>query len=242
MNRKYNEDKTIFERAQKNDREAIRKIVEENYGLVVSMARKYSANGNFDDLVQEGLIGLLKAIEKYDPNLGWKFSTFATWWIRDEIMRFILKNSNDYKIPVNLTKKLFKLQQYQRQFYHLTGREPTDEELMQLSGYDKKIIKFYRKYMFVNDISLEEVTETFNTGDENLEDYLLKNMLEKRLAEAIEQLSEEEKKVINLKYALVGEERYTYSKIAEVLNISRKKVKQIEEKALNKIKKYLEIV
>lgn len=229
---------------------AKRNLVQANLRLVVSIAKKYIGQGVlFMDLVQEGSLGLIKAAEKFDYSKNFKFSTYATWWIKQTIIRAISNHSRTIRIPVHMTDKIRK---YKKTYTSLTfelGREPTDEELAKQLGLSIKQLASIKKSIIKEPISLETpVTEDLNIGD-YIEDTSYRspevqtknNVLKGSITDLLSTLPEREKKIVCYRFGINGETPRTLEQLGEIMGYSKERIRQLEDSALTKIRQKKEL-
>ena len=229
---------------------AKRKLIQANLRLVVSIAKKYIGQGVlFMDLVQEGSLGLIKAAEKFDYSKNFKFSTYATWWIRQTIIRAISNHSRTIRIPVHMTDKIRK---YKRMFTTLSfefGREPTDFEISQRLGMTMKQISLIKRAIIKEPISLETpVTEDLNIGDyiedksyHSPEVQTKNNVLKGSIEELLSTLPEREKKIVCCRFGINGEVPRTLEQLGEIMGYSKERIRQLEDSAITKIRQKKEL-
>ncbi len=224
---------------------AKRKLIQANLRLVVSIAKKYIGQGVlFMDLVQEGSVGLIKAAEKFDYSKNCKFSTYATWWIRQTIMRAIANNSKTIRIPIHMSDKIRKYKRAYSELNFKLGREPKDEEVAFKLGLSLKNIAAVKRALIKEPISLETpVTDDLCVGDYiedksyNSPDTHAKNKsLESNVSTLLDTLTEKERKIINCRFGISGEKTLTLEELGKKLGYSKERIRQLENLAIKKMR------
>jgi RNA polymerase primary sigma factor len=244
------EEVELAKRIERGDLDAKQNMVESNLRLVISIAKNYRYQGlPFLDLIQEGALGLVRAAEKFDYRRGFKFSTYATWWIRQAVARGLADKARTIRIPVHIVEKLNRIRRVERKLVTALGREPTPEEIAEVTGIEPEEIDSIKRSAQAP-VSLEKPA-----GDEEGSEFgqfiaderaespygrAAELLTKEALKEALENLSYRERRVLELRYGLGGEDPRTLDEVGRTFHVTRERIRQIESQSLKKLRSLAE--
>ena len=244
------QEEELFKKIKNGDIEAKNEVITKNLRLVISEAKKYVGSGmDFLDLIQEGNIGLITAIEKFDIAKGCRFSTYATWWIKQAITRSILEKRRTVKIPAHQENRIKLLKDYNNEYYRDNGKYPTKEEIATYLHWDKNVVentismaktKMVLLSTPISDDSDDELVDFIEDKDEIDADKII---FSKQILEAIENsnLTERERKVLYLRFGVIDNKTRTLEEVGKIYKLTRERIRQIEFKACRKLRRNNEI-
>jgi RNA polymerase primary sigma factor len=240
------EEKTLARRVRGGDMKARQKLIESNLRLVISIAKKYRGRGvPFEDLIQEGNAGLIRAVEKFDPEMGNRFSTYATWWIRQAVTRAVADHARTVRLPAHVVDALYRLRRAENALSIELGRDATEEELVERLGVKpeeaRRLREVSQPISSINaKINAEEGSEfgELLPDERSGDDYARVEVgqWELALVEAVRSLPEREARIIEMRHGLDGSETLTLREVSEELGISQERARQVEIKALRTIR------
>ena len=245
----HEEEVELAKRMEAGDQEARKKLITANLRLVVSVANKYLHYGlPLLDLVEEGNLGLIKAVDRFDYKKGYKFSTYATWWIRQSVSRFLANYGRTIRIPVYMTENVIKYKQTVQRLYKQWGHKPTveeianelettPEEIAELHKYSQRIASLEASVSDENSVELGDLIEDTRSLDPV--DIVAKVFRDQKLKQMLDGLTEREAEILKFRYGLIDGDPHTLKETGKRLGLTRERIRQIETKALNKLRKHI---
>jgi RNA polymerase primary sigma factor len=238
----HEEEIDLGRRARAGEEEARDELIEKNLRLVVSVAKKYRGMGlPFGDLIQEGNIGLMKAVEKFDPERGWRFATYATWWIRQAVQRAVADKGRTIRVPVHMGEKMRKMARVYNELSAELSRDPTDEEVAERLGWDVDRVRDVKSAIpdatslnrpLSSDEDSSELGDFIEDERESgVASEVVRELETRRLMESVKRLPERQRRVLIRRYGLGGEEPATLADLSEELDVSRERIRQLQREA-----------
>lgn len=238
-----NEEQALFCRVKKGDDQARQMVIVSNLRLVVNIAKRYmKSKSSFQDLIQAGNIGLIKSVDKFNPELDRRFSTYATFWIKQAILQFLNESKSMVRYPSHINDNLSKIAKYTVCYRDKYGNNPSPEEITKHFGFkDKEAIR-YLGLVNTTYVSLEEQFDNSPSNEgaielqDSMEDTFFKDLTNSEIIKMVERLKDKEKQIIMYRFGILGKKRLTLEKVGELLDLTRERVRQIQKSVIKKLK------
>ncbi len=243
------EEQKLFNRTKRGDEKARRKIIVSNLRLVVNIAKRYlNAKVSLQDLIQEGNMGLIRSVDKFKPELDRRFSTYATFWIKQSILKFLNETRNVVRYPSYINDNLSKINKFINGYREMYGKNPTQQAIAKNLELDLVEVNKYINLISVAYISLEEQFENdtkvkyISSSETTIEDTMIESYENSEIVKMIEKLKEKEREILIHRYGLFGKKKLTLEKLGEKLNLTRERVRQIQNTIIEKLREKVKLL